>query len=753
MNNLRTVGKSEIRVDAWDKVNGSAKYVADIQVPNLKHGVVLRSSQHHARITSIDTREALQIPGVIAIVTAKDIPGEAIYGPIIADRSPLANERVRFMGEPIAIIVADTVEIAHQARKVIEVIYQPLSAVFDPEQALQTNAPAIHPDGNLLSHFHVENGDIETGFNAADLILEDSFSVPRIYPGYLETEASLALWDEEGKLTVWFSSQKPFADRHTISQVLGMPKEYIRVRMAVIGGAFGGKEDSNMAVLTALAAWKSHCAVKIVNTREESLLAHPKRHPARLYYKVGVKNDGKITALQARVYMDTGAYASYGPAVGQLLTETVPGPYRIANVSADTYVVYTNSPISGAMRGFGSPQTNFAYESLMDMLANRLGMDAIEIRRKNIWKPGDRNFTRIIVNQAEALEDMLNRAAQSIADLKNISPAPGKQSGVGLALAVQTMGLGRGVPDDSTHQLEWLPNGKVLVRVGAPDLGQGLNTVAAQMAAEALGIDYSQIETALVDTAISPDGGVTCASRMTYLTGNAVQLAAQKLIDSLVDEASRLLGIPREKLRYQDGTLMRTDLEGANPISAADITGRLAEEDKQIIASGTFSFPYGPEIPDHLPIGMPHVKFCLAAMVARVEVDLELGIIEPTHIVSINDLGKVVNPILAEGQIEGGIAMGLGYGLREEMLLKNNKQWVNHLSEYLFQTTQDMPRSMETIMLEYPESTGPYGVKGIAEIATVPEAAAIANAVYEATGVRVHRIPIQREDVVFVKRS
>jgi CO/xanthine dehydrogenase Mo-binding subunit len=389
----------------------------------------------------------------------------------------------------------------------------------------------------------------------------------------------------------------------------------------------------------------------------------------------------------------------------------------------------------------------------MDMLANRLGMDAVEIRRKNIWKPGDRNFTRVIVNQAEVLEDMLNRAAQSIADLKKISPASGKQSGVGLALAVQTMGLGRGVPDDSTHQLEWLPNGKVLVRVGAPDLGQGLNTVAAQMAAEALGIDYSQIETALVDTAISPDGGVTCASRMTYLTGNAVQLAAQKLVDSLVDEASRLLGIPREKLRYQDGTLIRTDQEGANPISAADITGRLAEEDKQIIASGTFSFPYGPEIPDHLPIGMPHVKFCLAAMVARVEIDPELGIIEPTHIVSINDLGKVVNPILAEGQIEGGIAMGLGYGLTEEMLLKNNKQWVNRLSEYLFQTTQDMPRNMETIMLEYPESTGPYGVKGIAEIATVPEAAAIANAVYDATGVRVHRIPIQREDIIFVKQS
>ncbi len=747
MNNLKTVGKSEIRVDAWEKVNGSAKFVADIQVPNLKHGVVLRSSQHHARILSIETANAMQIPGVIDIVTAKDIPGEKVYGSIIADRPPLAGDRVRFIGEPVAIIIADSVEIANQARKAVLVNYEALPAIFDPEQALQADAPAVHPDGNLCSHFHVEDGDIESGFSQADLVLEDSFSVPRIYPGYLETENALALWDEDEKLTVWFSSQKPFADRHTISQVLGMPEENIRVKMAVIGGAFGGKEDSNMAVLTALAAWKSHCAVKIVNTREESLLAHPKRHPARLYYKVGVKNDGVITALQARVYMDTGAYSSYGPAVGQLLTETVPGPYHIPNVSADTYVIYTNSPISGAMRGFGSPQTNFAYESLMDMLAHRLGMDAVEIRRKNIWKSGDRNYTRVIVNQAEALEEMLNRAAQSVEDLKKIPAAPGKQSGVGLALAVQTMGLGRGVPDDSTHQLEWLPNGKVLVRVGAPDLGQGLNTVAAQMAAEALGMEYSQIETALVDTALSPDGGVTCASRMTYMTGNAVQMAAQKLVDSLLDEASRLLGVPREKLRYQKGTLIRTDQDGANPISIADITGRLAEEDKQITASGTFSFPYGPEIPDHLPIGMPHVKFCLAAMAARVEVDPELGIIEPTHIVSINDLGKVVNPILAEGQIEGGIAMGLGYGLSEEMRLKGNQQWVSRLSEYLLQTTQDMPRSMETIMLEYPESTGPFGVKGIAEIATVPEAAAIANAVFEATGIRVHRIPIQREEL------
>jgi CO/xanthine dehydrogenase Mo-binding subunit len=751
MNNLKTVGKSEIRVDAWEKVNGSAKYVADIQVPNLKHGVVLRSNHHHAHILSIETEKAMQIPGVVDIVTAKDIPGETIYGPIIADRPPLAGDRVRFMGEPVAIIIADSVDIARQACKAVQVNYEPLPAVFDPEQALQVESPAVHPDGNLCSHFHVEDGNIESGFSQADLILEDSFSVPRIYPGYLETENSLALWDEDGKLTVWFSSQKPFADRHTISQVLGMPEEDIRVKMAVIGGAFGGKEDSNLAVLTALAAWKSHCAVKIVNTREESMLAHPKRHPARLYYKVGVKNDGEIVALQAKVYMDTGAYASYGPAVGQLLTETIPGPYHIPNVSADTYVVYTNSPVSGAMRGFGSPQTNFAYESLMDMLAHRLGMNAVEIRRKNIWKPGDRNFTRVIVNQAEALEDMLNRAAQSVADLKKIPAASGKQCGVGLALAVQTMGVGRGVPDDSTHQLEWLPNGKVLVRVGAPDLGQGLNTVAAQMAAEALGMDYSQMETALVDTAISPDGGVTCASRMTYMTGNALQMAAQKLVESLRDEASRLLGIPREKLVYQNGALIRTDQDNANPISAADVTSRLAEEDKQITASGTFSFPYGPEIPDHLPIGMPHVKFCLAAMVARVEIDPELGIIEPTHIVSINDLGKVVNPILAEGQIEGGIAMGLGYGLTEEMRLKGNQQWVNRLSEYLFLTTQDMPRSMETIMLEYPESTGPYGVKGIAEIATVPEAAAIANAVFEATGIRVHRIPIRREELVNLK--
>lgn len=751
MNNLKTVGKSEIRVDAWEKVNGSAKYVADIEVPNLKHGVVLRSSHHHARILSIDSKKAMQIPGVVDIVTAKDIPGEAVYGPIIADRTPLAEDRVRFMGEPVAIIIADSVNIANQARNAVQVNYDPLPAIFDPEQALQVDAPSIHPDGNLCSHFHVEDGDIESGFSQADLVLEDSFSVPRIYPGYLETENSLALWDEEGKLTVWFSSQKPFADRHTISQVLGIPEDNIRVRMAVIGGAFGGKEDSNLAVLTALAAWKSRCAVKIVNTREESMLAHPKRHPARLYYKVGVKNDGKITALQARVYMDTGAYASYGPAVGQLLTETIPGPYRIANVAADTYVVYTNSPISGAMRGFGSPQTNFAYESLMDMLANRLGMDAVEIRRKNIWKPGDRNFTRVIVNQAEALEDMLNRAAQSIQELEKIPPAPGKLSGVGLALAVQTMGLGRGVPDDSTHQLEWLPNGKVLVRVGAPDLGQGLNTVAAQMTAEALGLDYSQIETSLVDTALSPDGGVTCASRMTYMTGNAIKIAAQKLVELLCEEASRLLGISREMLVYQDGTLIRIDQSDAKPISVADITGRLAEEDRQISASGTFSFPYGPEIPDHLGIGMPHVKFCLAAMTTRVEVDPELGVIEPTHIVSINDLGKVVNPILAEGQIEGGIAMGLGYGLTEEMRLKGNQQWVNRLTEYLFQTTQDMPRSIETIMLEYPESTGPFGVKGIAEIATVPEAAAIANAVFAATGIRVHRIPIQREELVKLK--
>ncbi len=654
------------------------------------------------------------------------------------------------MGEPVAVVVGRDQATARKALQAISIEYEALPQVFDPEAALAQGAPRLHQDGNLVSHWTIQQGDPEAGFAQAEVVLEETFRVPRVYPAYLEREACQAQWHEGGRITVWASTQKPFHDRHHIAQVLGIPEEAVQVIVPTVGGAFGGKEDSNLPILAALAAWKVGGAVRLVNSRLESLWAHPKRHAACLHYKIGARPDGTLVALRATVHLDTGAYASYGPAVGQLLAECAPGPYRTPNVRVDSFVVYTNGPIGGAMRGFGSPQANFACESMMDMLAARLGMDPIELRRKNIWRPGDRAATRVRVNQAEALAQALDLAQRERDRLRRRRPASGRRAGVGVALGVQTMGLGFRVPDDSTNRLEWLPEGKVRLYLGAPDLGQGLVTVAAQMTAEALGIPYDQIEVVGVDTARSPDGGVSCASRMTYMVGNSVHEAAEEMIAALLEQASRSLNVPREQLCYRRGVLER--LDQPQIIEASEVVGRAAEDGVTIEGLGTFSFPYGPETPDHLPVGMPHVLFVFGAHVAYVEVDPEEGAVEVKELVAIHDVGKAINRAAVEGQIEGGAVMGLGYALSEEMVLKRDGRWVESFAEYLIPTVLDVPPAFKSVVLELPEGSGPHGVKGVGEMGLVPAAAAVANAVFDATRLRAKSLPLKPEILLAIRR-
>lgn len=741
-----TLGKAELRKDAWAKVTGAAEYVDDIALPGLAYGMVVRSPHHHARIVRIETGAALDVPGVIAVLTAADVPGSKVFGPLVQDRPALAVDEVRHMGEPVALIVAESKIAARRGMKAVAVEYEPLPAVFDPTAALEPDAPRVHPGGNVVTRYDVAGGDVEAGFAEADVVIERVFEVPRISPAYMEPEASTAVWNADGTLTVWVSSQKPFEDRKQIAQVLGLPEETIRVKSAVIGGAFGGKEDSGLAILAALAAWAVKGAVRLVNNRHESFLAHPKRHPARLFYKLGAKRDGTLVALQATVHMDTGAYASYGPAVGGLLTEMVPGAYRIPHVRVETLVVYTNSPFSGAMRGFGSPQAHFAAESLIDVLADELGMDPLDLRRKNILRPGDRFFTGALLDEtASSLPVILDHVAAARARLAQIPAPPGKIAGVGLALAVQSMGLGYRVPDDSTNRLEWAPDGTVRVIVGAPDLGQGLATVAEQIAAEALGIPYADVRALDVDTAISPNGGVTCASRMTYIVGNSVMMAARQLIENLLAYAAQKLDVPRAELAYRRGMVV---LASGETIPAVEFASRAADEDVPLHAEATFSFPYPEETtPKHLPVGMPHVMFVFGGQVVRVEVDPDLGTVDVTDVVAVHDVGRVVNRAGVEGQIEGGVATGIGYALYESVRLKDNGQWVDGFTEYLLPTAEDIPAQIESVIIEVPEASGPYGVKGVAEITLVPTAPAIANAVFDATGVRATAIPIAPEVV------
>ena len=545
---------------------------------------------------------------------------------------------------------------------------------------------------------------------------------------------------------MWVSSQHPFTDQGFIAAALALPIEKVRVKSGVIGGAFGGKEDSSLSILAALGAWSIKGAVRLVNNRRESFLAHPKRHPAQIRYKLGAKNDGTFTAMEAEVYMDTGAYASYGPAVAMILTETLAGSYRIPNVKVRTAVVYTNSPLSGAMRGFGSPQSHFAVESMVDKMAEELGMDPILIRKKNILNPGDKMFTGVILNEtANALPLCLEEAQQVINQLKIIEPAPGKKAGIGFALASQSMGLGANVPDDSTHRLEWAPEGKVLIHLGSPDLGQGLAMAAEIITAERLGLSYDDVECLELDTLETPNGNVTCASRMTYMVGNALLDASQKMIQELLIQAGTLLDLPASELQYQEGRVIKPD---GTEVPAVEFIARLAEESITLTSESTFSFPYPEDTtPQDLPIGMPHVLYCYGGQVARVEVDPELGTVEVTHFTAIHDVGKIISLPGVEGQIEGGVATGIGYALYETMLRKDD-QWVDGFTEYLLPTANDLPLHYENIILEVPEASGPYGAKGIGEITLVPTAPAIANAVFDAVKVRVNKLPITPERVL-----
>jgi CO/xanthine dehydrogenase Mo-binding subunit len=741
-----SIGRTEIRKDAWDKTTGQALYTADIPLPDVRIGFVVRSPHHHAAILRIDKGEAERSPGVHKVLTKDDIPGEKVFGALIPDQPSLASDRVRHVGEPVALVIADSIAVAEAAAEKLVIDYDVLEAVFDPVEAIQPDAPKIHNDGNLVSEIHVGTGDIEQGFQEADQILDEVFYLPRISPGYMEPETSLAVWESDQTITVWVSSQHPFTDQACIAAALGMPLEKVRVKSAVIGGAFGGKEDSSLPILAALGAWAIKGKVKLVNSRRESFIAHPKRHPARIQYRLGAKDDGTITALKAEAYLDTGAYSSYGPAVAMILTETLTGSYRIPHVQIDTFVVYSNSPLSGAMRGFGSPQAHFAVESAMDMMADKLGLDPLKIRQMNILHPGDKLFTEVIIDEtAKSLEVCLEKGQELLDDYRKIEPSPGKVAGVGFALAAQSMGLGAQIPDDSSHRLEWTRDGKILIHLGSPDLGQGLAMAAEQVTAEALGIPYELVETLPLDTLETPNGNVTCASRMTYLVGNALIDASRILVRDLLHHASRMLDENIDDLSYQSGKLIKKD--GA-AVPAVEFLGRLAEESITLSAESTFSFPYPEEnTPKHLPIGMPHTMFCFGAQIVRVEVDPEIGKVEVTDFAAVHDVGRIISKPGVEGQIEGGVATGLGYALTENMV-RLDDHWVGSFSEYLLPTTLDMPLNYQNIILEIQEASGPYGAKGIGEIPLVPTAPAVANAVFDAVKVRVKKLPITPERVL-----
>ncbi len=733
--------KAKHRIDGYEKVTGSLKYVDDIKVDNMLHGAIVRSSSHFAEIISIDTTRALKMPGVIDIITSKDIPGEKIYGPIIKDRPVLADSQVRFMGEPIAVVIAKGRREAYEAASCVEVKYLKKNPIFDPILSINTVEEKIHNNTNLACAVKIEDGDLEKGFLDADFIIEKIFNVPFIYHAYLETESALAQYQDD-TIKIYFSTQEPFFDRDTIALVLGRKKESAEIIVPAVGGGFGGKQDPNLAILAALAALKTKMAVKLTNTRRESILAHHKRHAAEMHYKIGIKKDGKITALHAKSYMNNGAYCGLGPAVAQLHTETASGAYKISNICSETSLIYTNSPSGGAMRGFGAPQSNFAIEGILSAAAEETGIDINIIREKNIIREGDFYFNRVKVNQPQSAKKCLDEALIYYNLYKSKYFENGSvQYAVGMALAVQTLGMGNGVPDSCNVKIKLCRDGFIEVDTGSTELGQGLNSIAAQIVSSILAIDYSTIKIAQFSTSSSPDGGNTCASRRTYMTGNALIKASNIMIENIIKTASHLYNIPINKLIYKNGIILSSGSKTAEyPLSK--IAFDALKHGIEISSSGTHEYPYL-NMPTHLPIGLPHAHFSFGATVTVVELNKNLNKITVKEILSINDVGKIINRKSCEGQVEGSVVMGLGYALSEEFKLKPDGNWNNSLTDYILPTSLDVPDFIHCLFLEEEEPSGPFGAKGIGETPVVSVASAIADAVKSLTGRQVFKLPIK----------
>lgn len=741
------VGRPRIRIDAPSKVLGTASYVGDLQTDGAAYGAVLRSPHHHARILALDTGPAQAHPGVLAVLTAADVLGRNGFGVIVPDQPVLADGTVRFEGEAVALVVAESESAARQALHLVHVEYEPLPQVFDPEQALQPDSTLVHPEGNLLGHRQMRRGNAETALRAAEVVVAPTFETPFVDHAYLEPEAALAEWQDDGRLTVWASSQHPYRDRSQIAASLGLPEHNIRVINPAIGGAFGGKDDITLQILASLAAMVTRKTVRLINNREESILSHTKRHSARMRYTLGATRDGQLLGLRAEIYCDTGPYASFGPSVGGLMTELATGPYRIPNVAVDTYIVRTNNPVGGAMRGFGAPQVNFAIESCMEMLARRLNIDAIDFRLRNCLGEGDSFATGLVLKGPVPMEECLRQARRARDGLKRqAGSAERKSCGVGVASSVLSIGYGPGVRDQCATELEWLPEGGVLVRQSSPDLGQGLQTVAAQFAAEDLDLPLEQISLTRCDTESAPDSGASNASRMTYLLSNSIHLGANDALASLLAEAADTLGLPPEELVYRGG-VVHSEGDPSLRVSSAELAARAAERGRRLMGKGVFEFPYPDDLPGDLGPGLPHTIFCFGAQVAAVEVDMDLGTVRVTDVFAIHDVGRIVNPLTAAGQIEGGIGQGLGYALCEGMRRREDGHWANTFAEYLLPTALDGPR-ITTKLIEYHEPSSPWGAKGAGEQGTVPTASAAANAIADAIGVHVTSLPIEPEKLI-----
>jgi len=726
------VGESVPSVDAHDKVLGSALFAADLQMEGALHLKVLRSDRPHALISNVHTKIATQLPGVERIFTHKDIPGKNRIGIINKDQPVLVDTKVRFIGDAIAIVVAESEMEAERALGEISVDYEDLPSIFDPEEAL--NSPTlIHTSGNLLHQSNVIKGDIEKGFSEADLIIERTYQTSMLEHSYLEPDAGMAWIDKEGRIAIFASTQNPYYDHRQIVDCLGVEPAQVRCIQPATGGGFGGKLDITVQCFLALAAYHMRRPVRLKYDREETFKVTAKRHPLKMRYKTGAARDGRLVAMEVDIIGDTGAYGSYGIAVAGRTAVHATGPYQVPHVKVTSRVVYTNHPFSGAMRGFGVPQVAFAHESQMDILAEELGMDPIEFRILNALDRGSETATGQILNASVGIKECLQRVHQQREDMVRLTPEAGTLLGNGIGAMFYGIG-NTGVKNPALARVELDREGRLILYTSAADIGQGSNTILSQIAASEMGIDIKDITRIPGDTAVTPDAGATSASRQTYVSGNAVRRATAQLRKLVLDSASQILKIPAEDLTVEDGNI-KFEKNGKILSSLEEVAARSYSEEKPLTAEGYFD-PPSTSLDADTGHGIPYATYAFACQMADVQVDPETGVVEVLRVVAAHDVGKAVNPSGVEGQIAGGVAMGIGFALMEEFVPGQTFS----MSDYLIPTVLDSPAVLP-IIVEDPEPTGPFGAKGVGEPALIPTAPAIMNAIAQALGERIYHLP------------
>lgn len=757
---LNVVGRPLPRPDAVEKVTGVAMYTDDFAFEGMLHGATKRAGVPHARIKRIDTSKAKALPGVHAVLTHEDVPGENLHGLVYTDWPVLCGEKVRYVGDAVAVVAADTKDIAVRACDLIEVEYELLPVVDNPVDALLPGAPLVHDtppkgthvEGNLLKHIYVNKGDVDAGFADCDVVLEREYQTATTEHAFLEPECSIGRLTPDGRIELIVGSQIPYADRKQIAAALGVPEKQVRVKGALVGGGFGGKEDIAGQIHAALLARATGRPVKILYRRDESLIFHPKRHAVRFKVKVGAMRDGRLRSMRVELWGDAGAYASLSDKVMTRAATHASGPYDVPNVKIDCFAVYTNNVPTGAFRGFGVTQSAFAIESLLDELASKLGLDPFELRERNALRIGSTTNTGAVIRESAGLLECINKVRGAVADR---FPMPGESSwawregnrafGWGVACAYKNTGLGGGAPDKSEVEVEAYEDGTAEVRTSAAEIGQGLPGVLAAVAAEELGLPFHKVRVLLSDTDLTPDGGPTTASRQTYVTGNAARLSSIKLREQLAQTAAEMLDVSPGDVSFRDG--MVHNHSGAvgfgDVVRQAKREGRMTKLSNEYLAPTTRPLGTG---------GDMHFAFSYAAQAALVEVNLDTGEVACRTVVSATDVGRAINPLALQGQVEGGIVMCMGNALTEEYIQEKGVPFTNKFARYKMPSIRHTPEIVSFIV-EDPTSDGPYGAKGVGEISSIPTTPAITNAIFHATGVRVTHLPVDQDALLREIRS